>query len=66
MCPQEGTQRFWELWGLFNIRGWSLSGIYFPALADQWLKMLGLALVVIFGSAMDIAAIQQDTPKVGA
>jgi hypothetical protein len=29
----------------------------------QVVKMVGLALVVIFGSAMDIAAIQQDTPK---
>ena len=39
------------------------SGIYFPAMGEQVVKMVGLALVVIFGSAMDIAAIQQDTPK---
>lgn len=61
--PAEGEQFFWQLWDLFNIKGWSLSGIYFPAMTDQVVKMLGLALVVIFGSAMDIAAIQQDTPK---
>jgi hypothetical protein len=45
--------------------GPSCSGIFWPALTDQWVKMLGLALVVIFGSAMDIAAIQQDTPQAG-
>ena len=36
------------------------SGIYWPGITEQVVKTLGLALVVIFGSAMDIAAIQQD------
>ena len=35
-------------------------------MGQQVVKMVGLALVVIFGSAMDIAAIQQDTPKARA
>jgi SulP family sulfate permease len=61
--PAEGREPFWELWGLFNISDLQLSGIYFPAMAQQVVKTLGLALVVIFGSAMDIAAIQQDTPQ---
>lgn len=33
--PAEGSTPFWELWGLFNVRGWSLSGIYFPAMLRQ-------------------------------
>ncbi|KAL4859503.1 putative vacuolar membrane protein [Chlorella vulgaris] len=61
--PAEGFFKFWELWGLYNVKDLSFSGIYWPALGEQWIKMLGLALVVIFGSAMDIAAIQQDTPQ---
>jgi hypothetical protein len=34
-CVQEGGEQFWELWGLYNIRDWSLSGIYFPAMLRQ-------------------------------
>lgn len=54
--------KFWELWSLYHLESWSLSGIYFPAMFRQAAKTLGLMLVVIFGSCMDIAAIQQDVP----
>ena len=32
---QEGGQPFWELWGLFNIHGLSLDGIYLQAALRQ-------------------------------
>eukprot|EP00879_Flechtneria_rotunda_P026975 GHRR01028828.1.p1 GENE.GHRR01028828.1~~GHRR01028828.1.p1 ORF type:complete len:515 (+),score=170.87 GHRR01028828.1:54-1547(+) len=56
------TEQFWELYNLFNISDWRLSGVYLPALARQIPKMLGLFFVVTFGSCLDVAAIQADTP----
>ena len=60
---QGSGQRFWELWGLYNLRGPSLDGLYPAAILNQAGKLAGLFLIVCFGSSMDVAAIQQDTPR---
>lgn len=57
---QDGPVKFWQLWNLYHFETWTMSGIYFPAIWRQLAKTLGLLLVVVFGSCMDIAAIQQD------
>jgi MFS superfamily sulfate permease-like transporter/CRP-like cAMP-binding protein len=62
MPPAEKAVEFWKLWDLYNLQDWKLSGIYFPAMFRQLGKAAGLLLVVVFGSCMDIAAIQQDVP----
>ena len=43
---QEGGEKFWELWGMYNIHDVSLSGIDFNAMLMQWPKLIGLFLVV--------------------
>eukprot|EP00877_Chromochloris_zofingiensis_P013889 jgi/Chrzof1/8754/Cz03g23090.t1 len=58
----KGTQQFWELYKLYNIRDFKLDGIYLPGLIRQVPKMLGLFFVVTFGSCLDVAAIQTDMP----
>ncbi|GAB4817875.1 hypothetical protein N2152v2_004921 [Parachlorella kessleri] len=63
MEAPEGSQKFWELWDLYNIHGFNLDGVYLQAAVRQVGKFFGLLLVVCFGSCMDIAAIQQDTPQ---
>jgi SulP family sulfate permease len=60
--PAAGAVKFWELWGLYNFRDWSLRGLYLPAVWRQGAKAAGLLLVVVFGSCMDIAAIAQESP----
>lgn len=60
--PAEGAVKFWNLWKLYHFETWTLQGIYFPAIFRQVAKTVGLLLVVIFGSCMDIAAVQQDVP----
>lgn len=62
MPPAAQKVEFWRLWELYNFKDWKLSGIFFPAIWRQAAKTAGLLLVVIFGSCMDIAAIQQDVP----
>jgi hypothetical protein len=57
-----GSQQFWELYGMFNIRDLSFDGIYLPALVKQLPKMLALFLVMTFGSCLDVAAIQVAAP----
>ncbi|KIY98753.1 hypothetical protein MNEG_9207 [Monoraphidium neglectum] len=57
-----GSQQFWELYGMFNIRDLSFDGIYLPALVKQLPKMLALFLVMTFGSCLDVAAIQAEVP----
>ena len=32
---QEGSQKFWELWGLYNIHGFNLDGVYLQAAVRQ-------------------------------
>ncbi|KAG2496216.1 hypothetical protein HYH03_005814 [Edaphochlamys debaryana] len=61
MPPTEGSSQFWELWGLFNLQNGGLTkGVSLEAMAAQLPKLLGLFLVVCFGSCMDVAAIQSD------
>ena len=35
MLMQEGSQKFWELWGLYNIHGFNLDGVYLQAAVRQ-------------------------------
>jgi hypothetical protein len=56
---QERTEQFWELWKLYNIRGWSLDGIYLGAAVRQSAKAIGLMLVVVFGSCSKSGVTQQ-------
>ncbi|KAF8062987.1 hypothetical protein HT031_003826 [Scenedesmus sp. PABB004] len=61
--PQgKATEQFWELYELFNIRDLEFDGVSLGALARQAPKMLGLFFVVVFGSCLDVAAIQADMP----
>lgn len=41
MPASEGEQKFWDLWGLFNIQGLSLEGICLGAAARQVGKVSG-------------------------
>lgn len=63
---QEGGQFFWQLWELFNVNPLKpatiTSGIAWSALLAQAPKLVGLFMVVCFGSCMDVAAIQSDMP----
>jgi hypothetical protein len=59
-CLQVGKAReFWELWELYLPQ----SGVDWGAAARQAAKTVGLLMVVVFGSCMDIAAIQADVPE---
>ncbi|KAI3438511.1 hypothetical protein D9Q98_000939 [Chlorella vulgaris] len=65
--PAASTGRFWDLWLLFDLGpGLSLQHIHWSAALQQVGKLLGLFLLVCFGSCMDIAAISsgmnQDSP----
>ncbi|PRW58874.1 sulfate transporter [Chlorella sorokiniana] len=61
--PAASTGPFWSLWGLFDMPGGSLARLHLGAALQQVGKLLGLFLLVCFGSCMDIAAIQQDSPQ---
>ena len=62
--PQEGDDSpFWDIWRLFNLSFWDGSGILWSVIPRQIPSIIGLFLVVCFGSAMDVAAIQQDVPN---
>ena len=59
MPPAAENVQFWKLYKLYNLQD-GLSGIAWHALLSQTGKMVGLVALVIFGSAMDILAIQAD------
>jgi hypothetical protein len=42
--------------------GWKLEGVQWAAMPRQIPSLIALFMVVTFGSALDVAAIQQDTP----
>ena len=42
--------------------GWKLEGVQWSAMPRQIPSLIALFMVVTFGSALDVAAIQQDTP----
>eukprot|EP00884_Botryococcus_braunii_P017695 jgi/Botrbrau1/4609/Bobra.60_2s0094.1 len=62
MQPEPG-RNFWEIYQLFNIHDLKLDGIYFPAMLEQVPKVMALFFVVAFGSCLDVAAIQADSPE---
>ncbi|KAK9810835.1 hypothetical protein WJX73_000129 [Symbiochloris irregularis] len=53
---------FWQLYRLFNLQHLREQGLDWGGLLRQLPKMLALFLVVAFGSSLDVAAIQADTP----
>lgn len=55
-------ENFWELYRLFNLQHLREGGFDFRDFARQLPKILALFLVVAFGSSLDVAAIQADTP----
>lgn len=65
MCATQGSDKpFWSVYELYNWQfdGWKLEGVQWSAMPRQIPSLIALFLVVTFGSALDVAAIQQDTP----
>jgi hypothetical protein len=54
---------FWQIYELFNIHDAKFDGVSFSAMAQQFPKVVGLFVVVAFGSSLDVAAIQADSPE---
>ncbi len=54
---------FWEIYELYNIKDLKFDGVYFPGMLQQIPKLLALFFVVAFGSSLDVAAIQADSPE---
>lgn len=50
------------MYSLYNIHSFPPTNIHWEMLTRQVGKLAGLFFVVAFGSSMDIAAIQADTP----
>lgn len=48
----------------WHFDGWKLEGVQWSAMPRQIPSLIALFLVVTFGSALDVAAIQQDVSKV--
>lgn len=46
----------------WHFDGWKLEGVQWSAMPRQIPSLIALFMVVTFGSALDVAAIQQDTP----
>ena len=53
---------FWEIYSLYNIHDLKFEGIYWDVMPRQIPTALALFFVVAFGSSLDVAAIQQDSP----
>ena len=62
-CPLQPPRYFWQIYELFNIHDAQLDGVSFSAMLKQWPKVIGLFVVVAFGSSLDVAAIQADSPE---
>lgn len=58
----EQSGPFWQIYGLYNIHDLKFDGIYWGVMARQIPTALALFFVVAFGSSLDVAAIQQDSP----
>ncbi|KAL3148948.1 hypothetical protein ABBQ32_001807 [Trebouxia sp. C0010 RCD-2024] len=58
----ESSAPFWQVYGLYNIHDLKFDGIYWGVMARQIPTALALFFVVAFGSSLDVAAIQQDSP----
>lgn len=61
MSVQPG-EPFWKLYELYHIKDIEFDGVYLAGLLRQAPKAIALFLVVAFGSCLDVAAIQADTP----
>ncbi|KAA6425635.1 MAG: Sulfate Permease Family [Trebouxia sp. A1-2] len=59
----ENSGPFWEIYSLYNIHDLSFRGIYWAVMPRQIPTALALFFVVAFGSSLDVAAIQQDSPE---
>ncbi|DBA74396.1 hypothetical protein WJX77_006646 [Trebouxia sp. C0004] len=59
----EDSGPFWEIYSLYNIHDLSFKGIYWAVMPRQIPTALALFFVVAFGSSLDVAAIQQDSPE---
>lgn len=63
---QGGHEPFWKIYELYNWEFKSsfpfIGGIDWGAMPRQIPSLIALFLVVTFGSALDVAAIQSDTP----
>lgn len=58
----EQSGPFWQIYGLYNIHDLKLDGIYWGVMARQLPTALALFFIVAFGSSLDVAAVQQDSP----
>ena len=61
MCSLPGTSG--QIYELFNIHDAQFDGVSFSAMFKQFPKVIGLFVVVAFGSSLDVAAIQADSPE---
>ena len=52
--------KFWKVWQLYNFPTWLSGGVAWRIAIRTTRFTVPLALVVAFGSSMDIAAIQSD------
>lgn len=58
----ETSAPFWQVYSLYNIHDLKFDGIYWGVMPRQIPTALALFFVVAFGSSLDVAAIQQDSP----
>ena len=58
----DSSAPFWEVYELYNIHDLKFDGIYWNVIPRQIPTALALFFVVAFGSSLDVAAIQQDSP----
>ncbi|BDA44720.1 Uncharacterized protein C24H6.11c [Coccomyxa sp. Obi] len=63
LMQPEPPRYFWEIYELYNIKDLKFDGVYFPGMLQQIPKLLALFFVVAFGSSLDVAAIQADSPE---
>ncbi len=62
-CSLQPPRYFWQIYELFNIHDAQFDGVSFSAMFKQFPKVIGLFVVVAFGSSLDVAAIQADSPE---
>ena len=63
---QGSSAPFWSIYELFNWHfdgGLKIGGVMWSAMPRQVPQLIGLFAVVAFGSSLDVAAIQQDSPQ---
>ena len=63
LAPAQPPRYFWQIYELFNIHDTKFDGVSFSAMLQQFPKVIGLFVVVAFGSSLDVAAIQADSPE---